>query len=76
MIDHHLSFVGVPLGGTNRRYNQGALVLNIATPTGQAGENYMESNYVEPLQIIAELMDPLIEGAWKNYCGEKSEQLG
>ena len=72
MIDYHLSFVGVPLGGGNPKYNKGGIVINIATPIGQGMANYIESNYIEPLQVIAQLINPLIEGPWKKYCQEKS----
>jgi 3',5'-cyclic AMP phosphodiesterase CpdA len=68
LADLRLSFVGVPLGAANREYNRGALVLNITTPLGQGGSNYMKSNYVEPLQIISQFLNPLIEGPWKKYC--------
>lgn len=67
MIDYHLSFVGVPIGGKSD-YNQGAIVLNIATPVGQGITNFIELNYIEPLQIISQLLNPLIEGPWKSYC--------
>jgi hypothetical protein len=65
--DHHLSWVGVPLGRGTAPYNTGALVINISTPIGSEEEHYMWTNYVEPLEIIAELLDPIVEGIWKNH---------
>jgi len=67
IYDHHLSWAGVPLGKGDSLYNRGALVINIATPIGSESDDYMWKNYVEPLEVIAELIDPIIEGMWKNF---------
>lgn len=74
VVDHSLSFIGVPLGLGNGQYNKGAIVINIATPTAitnpKDARDYFENEYLDPLMIIAKLLEPLVENVWVPYCAE------
>lgn len=71
VVDHFLSFVGVPLGKGDKTYNKGALIINIALPGLGGVHNFIKQMYVEPLFILAQLLDPFIEDIWSAFFKKK-----